>query len=260
MSEKFKNVTLKKKKLSFKRRASVSSNESEVGSIVEPTPEPCVRENTPETIPETYVKEKTLSKRRVKPPPCSPPLENELWDLLLKCEKDDCIKKIKYLMSEFGTRSACNRFDVGNCVEFFIGDMLKNTGAVVNELPNATRIDLQINNFYGVSIKYSASKSGYVILHNSNGHANDDVSMVDLLLLTNNELWLITPEQVRNYGYDIEMYLVNKPDCLRLKKSLLTALRKVDYAWYMPFDLRVEECKHNLTSKIVYEHVLQKFK
>lgn len=251
MSEKFKNVTLKKKKLSFKRRASVSSNESEVGSIM-----------GKDEIPKT-----SIVKRRVGAPPHisarglkKPLLENELWDLLEKCEKDDCIKKIKYLMSEFGTRSACNRFDVGNCVEFFIGDMLKSAGAVVKELPNATRIDLQINNFYGVSIKYSASKSGSVILHNSNGHANDDVSMVDLLLLCNNELWLITPEQVRNYGYDIEMYLVNKPDCLQLKKSLLTALRKVDYAWYMPFDLRVEECKHNLTSKIVYEHVLQKFK
>jgi hypothetical protein len=249
MSERFKNITLKKKKLSFKRRASiVSSNESDVESIA----------SNIETNPE---------KRRVgvAPPRVSarglkkPILDNELWNLLEKCQKDDCIKKIKYILSEFGTTNACNRFDVGNCIEFFIGDMLKNAGAVVRELPNAVRIDLQINNHYGVSIKYSGTRSGTVVLHNSNGHANDDVSMVDLLLLTKNELWLITEEQVLNYGYDVRMYLDSKPDCLKLRKSLLTALRKVDYPWKMSFDLTVEQCHNKLTSKILYDHVIRKF-
>ncbi len=249
MSERFKNITLKKKKLSFKRRASsVSSNESDVESIA----------SNIETNPE---------KRRVgaQPPRVSarglkkPILDNELWTLLDKCQKDDCIKKIKYILSEFGTTNACNRFDVGNCIEFFIGDMLKNAGAVVRELPNAVRIDLQINNHYGVSIKYSGTRSGTVVLHNSNGHANDDVSMVDLLLLTKNELWLITEEQVLNYGYDVRMYLDSKPDCLKLRKSLLTALRKVDYPWKMSFDLTVEQCHNKLTSKILYDHVIRKF-
>ncbi len=213
MSERFKNITLKKKKLSFKRRVSVSSNESEVESIV----------SNPETNPEKRrlgAPTPRVSARGLK----KPILDNELWNLLEKCQKDDCIKKIKYVLSEFGTTNACNRFDVGNCIEFFIGDMLKNAGAVVRELPNAVRIDLQINNHYGVSIKYSGTRSGTVVLHNSNGHANDDVSMVDLLLLTKNELWLITEEQVLNYGYDVRMYLDSKPDCLKLRKSLLTAL------------------------------------
>ena len=255
MSERFKNITLKKKKLSFKRRASVSSNESEVGSIT-----------GKDEIPETTSKTTSIVKRRVGAPPHisarglkKPILDNELWNLLEKCQKDDCIKKIKYVLSEFGTTNACNRFDVGNCIEFFIGDMLKNAGAVVRELPNAVRIDLQINNHYGVSIKYSGTRSGTVVLHNSNGHANDDVSMVDLLLLTKNELWLITEEQVLNYGYDVRMYLDSKPDCLKLRKSLLTALRKVDYPWKMSFDLTVEQCHNKLTSKILYEHVLRKF-
>lgn len=255
MSERFKNVTLKKKKLSFKRRVSVSSNESDVESIVsnvETNPEKRRLGVPPQRAPTPRV---SVSARGLK----RPILDNELWNLLEKCQKDDCIKKIKYVLSEFGTTNACNRFDVGNCIEFFIGDMLKNAGAVVRELPNAVRIDLQINNHYGVSIKYSGTRSGTVVLHNSNGHANDDVSMVDLLLLTKNELWLITEEQVLNYGYDVRMYLDNKPDCLKLRKSLLTALRKVDYPWKMSFDLTVEQCHNKLTSKILYDHVIRKF-
>ena len=77
---------------------------------------------------------------------------------LLKCP-------IKYLLKQFGTSEPCNRFDVGNSIEFIIGNYIKCCGFKVLELPNAKRFDIEILNYKKLSIKYSSTSD--ITLHNS---------------------------------------------------------------------------------------------
>jgi len=185
--------------------------------------------------------------------------DGDLWNLLQKCEKEECISIIKFALLEFGTREPCNRFDVGNSIEFLLGHMLKKAGANVMELPNEKRVDLCINSYYKISIKYSSS--GDITLHNSNGSVNKDLVMTDLLLLTPKKLYLITNKELCEYGIDVTKYLKNTGDSLRLKRSLLPVLGRKKYQYIMDFNIEIDksQCKNRLTSKIFFEYLLCQF-
>lgn len=185
--------------------------------------------------------------------------DGDLWNLLQKCEKEECISIIKFALLEFGTREPCNRFDVGNSIEFLLGHMLKKAGANVMELPNEKRVDLCINSYYKISIKYSSS--GDITLHNSNGSVNKDLVMTDLLLLTPKKLYLITNKELCEYGIDVTKYLKNTGDSLRLKRSLLPVLARKKYQYIMDFNIEIDksQCKNRLTSKIFFEYLLCQF-
>ena len=63
-------------------------------------------------------------------------------------------EEIEYLLQEFGTKEPCNRFDVGNCIEYILANFLRKNGFEIKELPNAKRVDLLIENYKKLSIKY----------------------------------------------------------------------------------------------------------
>ena len=92
--------------------------------------------------------------------------DKNFWDLFISQNPHKMKNLIEYILEEFGTFKQCNRFDIGNSIEFIINDYMQNMGLEITELPNASRIDVDICNYKKLSIKYSSS--GDIKLHNSN--------------------------------------------------------------------------------------------
>jgi len=179
---------------------------------------------------------------------------NQLWENISKHRNDlqECvINKVEYLLNEFGTREPCNRFDVGNSIEFIISDFLKKIGYEVIELPNAKRVDMYISNYGDLSIKYSSI--GDITLHNSNGCVNKDEHMTDLLLLTKEHICLLTNDATHIYGINLCAYIENTGDGLKLKRKILKQLKINNYPYLMNIHMNSESCKHRLCSKIFYQ-------
>lgn len=169
------------------------------------------------------------------------------------------IDKIKYLLYEFGTKEPCNRFDVGNTIEFIIGDMIRNIGFDVNELPNASKIDLCINQHYKLSVKYSSI--GDITMHNSNSCINKDLTINDLLLLTKDKLYLITNNMLKQHNIVIDNYIKNAGDSLKLQRKILKVLENNKYPFILDFDINIDKkkCKNRLCSKIFYDFFLTEY-
>lgn len=187
--------------------------------------------------------------------------DNIFWKIIIKNNEsiDIPIKKINYLLNEFGTKELCNRFDVGNTIEFIIIDYLKLIGFNVNECPNEKRIDLTINNDYNLSIKFSSI--GEITLHNSNSCINKDETMSNLFVITLTKLYLITNKSLVDYNINIKDYLRNAGDSLKLRRSLLTKLEKEKYPYIMDFKLNYDKnkCKNRLCSKVFYKEFINEF-
>jgi len=162
---------------------------------------------------------------------------------------------MKYLMSEYGTALRCNRIAIGNCNEYAIADVVRGTGLVVTEMQNATRVDQEIVGLGRYSIKYSGS--GDIKLHNSNNVANTDTSMHNTLLVTPDEWWYLTPEEMTLVGVNHKEYLKNTGDGLVLKRTILTKLRSEGYKHFFCFDIAVDkkQCKNKETSKVFYNNI-----
>lgn len=167
--------------------------------------------------------------------------------------------KIEYLLNEFGTKEPCNRFDVGNCIEYILCELLNDCGLEVRSLPNARRIDLDIIKYGCLSIKYSSV--GDITLHNSNSCINKDEKFTDTLLMTCNKIYLITNKSLIKNKININEYLKNTGDSLKLKRSILTKLEKNNYPYIIDFKLNVNKntCKNRLTSKLFYEKMTEEY-
>lgn len=185
-----------------------------------------------------------------------------LWETIISNNDDlqECQNQIEYLLQEFGTKEPCNRFDVGNVIEFIIADYLKSLNFIITELPNAKRVDLNIEGYGNLSVKYSST--GNITLHNSNSCINKDENMTDLILLTTEKLYLITNNEIKKYNIDITEYLINSGDGLKLKRKLLSLLEKIDYPYITNFFLKVDKkkCKNRLCSKVFYEKFKEEYK
>jgi hypothetical protein len=177
------------------------------------------------------------------------------WEGFKDINTTDFEKKCKFLFEEFGTSLACNRFDVGNCVEYAFSDMLTaNECFQVENVPNAQRYDINIQMHGYISIKYSSS--GNIRLHNSLGD-NKDMHMKPTFVITPNCIYLITQELVEEYGINLESYLKNTGDALELKRSILKFLDKNKYPFKKDIDIQFDKskCKHRQCSVIIYEYV-----
>lgn len=179
--------------------------------------------------------------------------DKSLWNKLKQSNLTDMQNKIKYLLNEFGTFNACNRFDIGNSIEFIISDHLKSLDIDVIELPNAKKIDICLNNNYKLSIKYSST--GNITLHNSNGQTNKDCEFTDMLLITPSKIYLITNKILKKLKIDIKTYLINCGDSLKLNRKLLKHLESVSFPYQLNIDINVnkKECKNRLCSKLFYK-------
>ena len=185
--------------------------------------------------------------------------DEEFWNLLIKNNIKNVKNPIEYLLKEFGTGLCCNRFDVGNTIEFIIGDYIKSCGLKIIEMPNSKRFDISINNYKKLSIKYSSS--GDITLHNSNSSINKDLDMKDTLLLTPEKLWLITESELHKNNFDIKNYIESKGDSLKLRRKILKELEKIKYPYV--YEIGIEhnkgECKNRLCSKIFYKEFIKEY-
>lgn len=174
---------------------------------------------------------------------------------LLDADKSKYSTLMKHLMAEYGTALHCNRFAIGNCNEYAIADVVRTTGLKVTEMQDATRVDQEIVGLGKYSIKYSGS--GDIKLHNSNNVANTDTNMHNTLLVTPDEWWYLTPEEMALVNVDYKVYLKNTGDGLALKRTILTALKAKGYKHFFRFDIAVDkkQCKNKETSKVFYDAI-----
>ena len=172
---------------------------------------------------------------------------------------DSFQKEIEYLLHQFGTKEPCNRFDVGNCIELIVGKMLVSIGFDIITLPNARRVDLSIMNYKQISIKYSSC--GNITLHNSNSCINNDIVMTDTLIVTPDKLYLINVNELAKYNINIQDYLKNASDSLKLKRSLLTRLKHENYSYMLNIRIQYDKtiCKNRLCYQLYYKQFLKEY-
>lgn len=184
--------------------------------------------------------------------------DQDFWNGLM-INPNNLRKPIEYLLKEFGTKEPCNRFDVGNTIEFIIGDYIKSCGFEVSELPNAKRFDIDIQNYKRFSIKYSSI--GDITLHNSNSCINKDVEMKDTILLTPDKLYLISITELHKYNINVMDYIKNAGDSLKLKRKFLTELKNKNYSYIYDINIKhnKKECKNRLCSKIFYKEFTKEY-
>lgn len=185
--------------------------------------------------------------------------DQEFWEGLIMLDINLLKPPIEYLLKEFGTKEPCNRFDVGNTIEFILSDCIKSCGFKVSELPNAKRFDLSIDNYKKLSIKYSSG--GNITLHNSNSTINTDLEMKDTIILTPEKLYLITNEELKKYQININDYIENKGDSLKLKRKILKELIKKNYPFILEINIKhnKKECKNRLCSKTFYDKFKEEY-
>tara|TARA_X000000368_G_C23036276_1_gene714721 strand:- start:1377 stop:1991 length:615 start_codon:yes stop_codon:yes gene_type:complete len=182
-----------------------------------------------------------------------------LWNHITKGNLNNLQKRTKYLLQIYGTSLPCNRFDIGNSIEFLLEDYISSLGFSVTKLPNAKRIDLCINDCFKLSIKYSSK--GNITLHNSNSCINKDENMTDLILLTPTQLYLITNDNIKQAGINLNNYLVNKGDSLKLKRTLLTKLNKVDFKYKCSLNIKINKssCQNKSCAEVFYQKAMEDF-
>jgi len=186
--------------------------------------------------------------------------DEDFWQGLIMLDLNLLKGPIEYLFEQFGTKEPCNRFDVGNSIEFIIGDYIKSCGFKCSDLPNAKRFDIDIDNYKKLSIKYSST--GDITLHNSNSSINKDIDMKDTILLTPDKLYLITNTELCKNNININDYIKNTGDSLKLKRNILKELEKINYPYI--YDINIihnkKECKNRLCSKIFYSKFMEEYK
>jgi hypothetical protein len=184
--------------------------------------------------------------------------DEEYWGKFIT-NVDGTKKLVEYLLNEFGTKEACNRFDVGNSIEFILIDSIVKSGFEVTEMPNEKRFDLNVKNYKKLSIKYSSC--GDITLHNSNSCVNKDEEMKDTILLTGDKLYLITMDELKKNNIDVKPFIKNAGDSLKLKRSLLKELERKKYPYVHNINIKYNktECKHRLCSKVFYKKLVEEY-
>ena len=132
-------------------------------------------------------------------------------------------------------------------------------GFDISELPNAKRFDVNIYTYKKLSIKYSSS--GDITLHNSNSTINKDMEMKDTILLTPDKLYLITKSDLIKNNININDYIKNHGDSLKLKRKILTELKNKNYHYIYDINIIHDKynCKNRLCSKVFYSQVMKEY-
>lgn len=185
--------------------------------------------------------------------------DEEFWQGLIRLDLNLLKSPIEYLFEQFGTKVPCNRFDVGNTIEYIFVNYIRTCGFKVSESPNAKRYDMDIDNYKKLSIKYSST--GDITLHNSNSCINKDFDMKDTILLTPEKLYLITNTELCKININIKYYIKNAGDSLKLQRKILKELEKKNYRYI--FDINIKhnkkEGKNRLCSKIFYSKFIEEY-
>ncbi len=180
--------------------------------------------------------------------------DDDFWNKFTESNNfEDLEKKIKYILTEYGTKLSSNRFSVGISIEILLAKDMRERGFEIEELSNNKRIDLCINKMYNISVKYS--KTGDIKIHNSLG-INKDMNFPNLLLLTSTDLYLITCNTLKTHNINIKNYLKNTGDGLKLKRKLLLELKSKGYKYRLSLDLLISDCKNKSCVEVFVNKVM----
>jgi hypothetical protein len=165
-------------------------------------------------------------------------------------------RRALYVLKKYGTRLACNRFDVGNCIEhFFAHTLTKSSNLTVNTTPHGVRTDIAIEDYDQISLKYSST--GDIKLVNSLG-PNREKTMHKTIVITPRKLYFLTEDLLSTEDIDYIPYLKDTRDGLALKRSLLTRLNKNNYPFSLPLDLTYDkaQCENKQCFLLVAEEAI----
>ena len=85
--------------------------------------------------------------------------------------------------------------------------------------------------------------------------------MKDTILLTPDKLYLITNTELCNNNININDYIKNTGDSLKLKRKIL---KELDKRYPYTYDINIKhdkkECKNRLCSKIFYSKFIEEYK
>lgn len=173
-------------------------------------------------------------------------------DSLRAVDKTTFIKRTYYILKEYGASLPCNRFAIGNTIELFFVDVVRDTGRNAVSNMEAKRIDVTVDGLEPFSIKYSTS--GNIKLHNSLGE-NRDRTMVNTLLITPDQWWFLDIASMAEHGVDYKVFLKDVADGLELKRSILAELKTKQYPHVIAVDLGLKDenkCKNRSTAELLY--------
>lgn len=186
---------------------------------------------------------------------------SDFWNSVMVAKKDSWLQIVEFMLNQFGTALHCNRFAVGEVIEYASRDLLGGLGVDVKCIPSAARIDMEVCNIEGitgisskfVSTKGSDSKS-HVVLHNSQRTAATDTTLHPTLLFLMDEWWFLDPKLIKSLGIDVNQYIKNTSDSVHLKFTILDELRKKNYPYCLKQSISYnkEKCPRKATSELTY--------
>ena len=186
---------------------------------------------------------------------------DDLWSFLVSNEpaRRTFNKRVEYILNQFGTALSCNRFAIGECIEYAATDLLNEIGIRAEAVSSEKRIDIRINNVAGltaISSKY-VSTGNHVILYNAQRTVATDMTLHPTLLFLANEWWLLIPSVIEKLGVSIKEYLKNTTDSVQLSFKMLASLRRLNYPYCLAHAIAYdkESCPKKATSEVLYRIV-----
>lgn len=167
--------------------------------------------------------------------------------------------RVEYILNQFGTALSCNRFAIGECIEYAATDLLHEIGVCAEAVSSEKRIDIRIRNVAGltaISSKY-VSTGSHVILYNAQRTVATDMTLHPTILFLANEWWLLVPSLIEKMGVSVKEYLKNTTDSVQLSFKILASLRQLNYPYYLTHAITYDKksCPQKATSEVLYRTV-----
>jgi hypothetical protein len=185
----------------------------------------------------------------------------KFWKQVVEGNKTEWLHVVEYILNKFGTALSCNRFAVGEVIEFATKDYMINLGVDAKCVPSATRIDMvcNIEGLDGISSKFVSSRGkdtkGHVVLHNAQRTTATDTTLHPTLLFLLDEWWFLEPKYIKQLGIEVSDHIKNTGDSVQLKFTLLPQLREKNYPYVLKQTISYdkESCPRKATSELTYK-------
>jgi hypothetical protein len=168
-------------------------------------------------------------------------------------------RRVEYILNEFGTALSCNRFAIGECIEYAATDFFREIGVRADAVSSEKRVDILVRNVEGLTELSSkfVSTGKHVVIYNAQRTVATDMSLRPTLLFLMDEWWLLEPSKMDAMGVSAREFLKSTGDSVQLSFNLLSRLRLMNYPYCLPHTIRYDKqfCPRKATSEILYRLV-----
>ena len=183
----------------------------------------------------------------------------QLWDAMAKGSKSSWSTTVEFVLNTFGTALSCNRFAVGEVVEYATTEFLRSVGVDAVCLASEARIDVRVNNVTGLSGISSklVTTGNHVILSNSQRTTATDVTLHPTILFLVDAWWFLDPVTITSLGVDYKPYIKNTGDSIQLSFKLLDELKSKGYPYRLAYTIAYDRdaCERKATSEVLFQMV-----